>query len=76
MPNIDSSGNYVQSRINNQDLIKQVKNLNKTIEGKKKAFNIIKIQKASIENELLAISFFPNMIFFVLIFYYIYASQI
>ena len=54
MPNIDSSGNYVQSRINNQDLIKQVKNLNKTIEGKKKAFNIIKIQKASIENELLA----------------------
>ena len=54
MPNIDSSGNYVQSRINNQDLIKQIKNLNKTIEGKKKAFNIIKIQKASIENELLA----------------------
>ena len=54
MPNIDSSGNYVQSRISNQDLIKQIKNLNKTIEGKKKAFNIIKIQKASIENELLA----------------------
>ena len=53
MPNIDSSGNYVQSRISNQDLIKQIKNLNKTIEGKKKAFNIIKIQKASIENELL-----------------------
>ena len=54
MPNIDSSGNYVQSRISNQDLIKQIKNLNKSIEGKKKAFNIIKIQKASIENELLA----------------------
>ena len=53
MPTIDSFGRFVESNMSNQAVATKVKELNQTEAGKKTAVNIIKTQKAALENELI-----------------------
>jgi hypothetical protein len=53
MPTIDSFGRFVESGMSNQAVATKVKELNQTEAGKKTAVNIIKTQKAALENELI-----------------------
>ena len=54
MPNIDNLGNYVDSKISNEEFISKILNINKSKVGNKEVSNLIKIQKASIENQLIS----------------------
>ena len=53
MPTIDSTGRFVESGMSNQAVANKVKELNQTPEGRKTGINIIKTQKAALENELI-----------------------
>ena len=53
MPTIDTMGRFVESGMSNQAVANKVKELNQTPEGRKTGINIIKTQKAALENELI-----------------------
>ena len=54
MPTIDTKGNFVKTGITNDQLLAKVNRLAGTPEGSKTATNLIKIQKAALENELIS----------------------
>jgi hypothetical protein len=54
MPTIDTKGNFVKTGITNDELLAKVNRLAATPEGSKTATNLIKIQKAALENELIS----------------------
>lgn len=54
MPTIDSKGNFVKTGISNDQLLSKVNSLAGTPEGSKTATNLIKNQKAALENELIS----------------------
>jgi hypothetical protein len=54
MPTIDTKGNFVKTGITNDQVLAKVNRLAATPEGSKTATNLIKIQKAALENELIS----------------------
>ena len=54
MPTIDTKGNFVKTGISNDQLLAKVNKLAGTPEGAKLATNLIKNQKAALENELIS----------------------
>jgi hypothetical protein len=53
LPHIDKDGNFVKGGISTEALEAEVARLNKTKDGKKDVFNLIKSQKAASENNLI-----------------------
>ena len=53
LPHIDKDGNFVKGGISTEALEAEVAKLNKTKDGKKDIFNLIKSQKAASENNLI-----------------------
>jgi len=53
LPHIDKDGNFVKGGISTEALEAEVTRLNKTKDGKKDVFNLIKSQKAASENNLI-----------------------
>jgi hypothetical protein len=54
MPAIDNQGNFVKTGITNEQVLAKVNNAEATPEGIKLATNLIKNQKAALENELIS----------------------
>ena len=54
MPSIDTKGNFIKTGITNEQLLAKVNKLAGTPDGSKLATNLIKNQKAALENELIS----------------------